>query len=232
MSFETPIPPYNASDPYATFLSSSLFDLLMIEMVPLAYRLAAVPPQSRRTKVRDKTLLPKRGQKKPVAARVKRKGSGSGEATRSGEGGAEAEEEEEEEGGSGQEEERGESAVEEAGAMGEDEGGEESSSDDSDDDDGDDGMVPITGPGADGTAGYAGTDGPEGEGEEAERERAYKRCEGWGYRVGQGVVERLVLLSPSFPLLFMTTCGREQFAVSGRVGVGGMVNGKSWKGRG
>lgn len=41
MSFETPLPPYNASDPHATFLSSSCFDLLLIEMVPLAQQVAA-----------------------------------------------------------------------------------------------------------------------------------------------------------------------------------------------
>ncbi|KAL8896128.1 MAG: hypothetical protein Q9207_007863 [Kuettlingeria erythrocarpa] len=40
MSFETPLPPYNASDPHATFLSSSCFDMLLIEMVPLANRMA------------------------------------------------------------------------------------------------------------------------------------------------------------------------------------------------
>ena len=40
MSFETPPPPYNASDPYATFLNASCMDLLLIEMVPMAYRLA------------------------------------------------------------------------------------------------------------------------------------------------------------------------------------------------
>ncbi|KAI4238885.1 MAG: hypothetical protein LQ349_000798 [Xanthoria aureola] len=40
MSFETPLPPYNASDPQAIFLNSSCFDLLLIEMVPFAYRLA------------------------------------------------------------------------------------------------------------------------------------------------------------------------------------------------
>ncbi|KAL8817862.1 MAG: hypothetical protein Q9223_003381 [Gallowayella weberi] len=40
MSFETPLPPYNASDPHATFLNSSCFDLLLIEMVPLAYNMA------------------------------------------------------------------------------------------------------------------------------------------------------------------------------------------------
>ena len=32
--------PYNASDPYATFLNSSCMDLLLIELVPMAFRLA------------------------------------------------------------------------------------------------------------------------------------------------------------------------------------------------
>ena len=40
MSFETPLPPYNASDPLATFISASCLDLLLIEIVPMAYRLA------------------------------------------------------------------------------------------------------------------------------------------------------------------------------------------------
>ena len=40
MSFDTPAPPYNASDPYATFLNASCMDLLVIEMVPMAYRIA------------------------------------------------------------------------------------------------------------------------------------------------------------------------------------------------
>ena len=40
MSFETPLPPYNVSDPHATFLSSSCLDLLLIEIVPMAYRMA------------------------------------------------------------------------------------------------------------------------------------------------------------------------------------------------
>ncbi|KAI4165823.1 MAG: hypothetical protein LQ342_000766 [Letrouitia transgressa] len=39
MSFETPLPPYSASDPYATYLSASCLDFLLIEMVPMAYRL-------------------------------------------------------------------------------------------------------------------------------------------------------------------------------------------------
>ena len=41
MSFETPLPPYNASDPHATFLNASCLDFLLIELVPMAYRLAA-----------------------------------------------------------------------------------------------------------------------------------------------------------------------------------------------
>lgn len=39
MSFETPLPPYNASDPHATFLNSACLDFLLIEMVPVAYRI-------------------------------------------------------------------------------------------------------------------------------------------------------------------------------------------------
>lgn len=42
MSFETPLPPHNASDPYATFFNSSCLDLLLIEIVPLAYRTPSV----------------------------------------------------------------------------------------------------------------------------------------------------------------------------------------------
>jgi trafficking protein particle complex subunit 6 len=40
MSFDSPLPPYNSSDPSATFLNSSCLDLLLIELVPMAYRLA------------------------------------------------------------------------------------------------------------------------------------------------------------------------------------------------
>lgn len=40
MSFESPLPPYNASDPQAAFLSSSCLDFLLIEIVPMAYRMA------------------------------------------------------------------------------------------------------------------------------------------------------------------------------------------------
>ncbi|MCJ1258473.1 Trafficking protein particle complex subunit 33 [Lignoscripta atroalba] len=41
MSFEAPLPPYNASDPHAAFLNASCLDLLLIEIVPMAYRLAS-----------------------------------------------------------------------------------------------------------------------------------------------------------------------------------------------
>lgn len=41
MSFDSPLPPYNSSDPSATFLNASCWDLLMIEIVPMAYRLTS-----------------------------------------------------------------------------------------------------------------------------------------------------------------------------------------------
>ena len=41
MAFDTPNPPYNANDPYATFLNYSCLDFLLIELVPLAHRTAA-----------------------------------------------------------------------------------------------------------------------------------------------------------------------------------------------
>ena len=46
MSSEASLLPYNASDPYATFINASCMDLLQIEMVPMAYRLASelAPP--------------------------------------------------------------------------------------------------------------------------------------------------------------------------------------------
>ena len=40
MSFETPLPPFNAADPAATFVSASCLELMMIELVPMAYRMA------------------------------------------------------------------------------------------------------------------------------------------------------------------------------------------------
>ncbi|KAI9672429.1 MAG: Trafficking protein particle complex subunit 33 [Trizodia sp. TS-e1964] len=41
MTSDAPLPPFNASDPQATFLAASCLDLLLIELVPMAYRLAA-----------------------------------------------------------------------------------------------------------------------------------------------------------------------------------------------
>lgn len=41
MSFETPLPPFNASDPHARFLNATALDLLLIEVVPMARRLSS-----------------------------------------------------------------------------------------------------------------------------------------------------------------------------------------------
>lgn len=41
MSLSPPLPPFNSSDPTATFLSSSTLDFLLIELVPLALRVTA-----------------------------------------------------------------------------------------------------------------------------------------------------------------------------------------------
>ncbi|KAI1180218.1 BET3 family protein [Nemania sp. FL0916] len=38
-SFDQPLPPYNASDPTATFVGTSCLDFLLIELVPMAYRI-------------------------------------------------------------------------------------------------------------------------------------------------------------------------------------------------
>lgn len=44
MSFDPVMPPYNSSDPGASFLSSSALDFLLIELVPLAYRVTNEAP--------------------------------------------------------------------------------------------------------------------------------------------------------------------------------------------
>jgi trafficking protein particle complex subunit 6 len=41
MTFQPVMPPFNASDPTATFLNSSCLDFLLIELVPLAYRVTS-----------------------------------------------------------------------------------------------------------------------------------------------------------------------------------------------
>lgn len=38
MSFSAAMPPYNATDPTASFVNASCLDLLLIELVPFAYR--------------------------------------------------------------------------------------------------------------------------------------------------------------------------------------------------
>jgi len=38
-AFETPLPAYNSTDPTAQFFSTSCIDLMLIELVPMAYRL-------------------------------------------------------------------------------------------------------------------------------------------------------------------------------------------------
>ena len=40
MAFDAPAVPYNSNDPHASFLASSCLDLLLIELVPMAYRMA------------------------------------------------------------------------------------------------------------------------------------------------------------------------------------------------
>ncbi|KAK6073629.1 transporter particle component [Seiridium cupressi] len=40
-TFDQPLPPFNASDPSASFLNSSCLDFLLIEIVPMAYRLVS-----------------------------------------------------------------------------------------------------------------------------------------------------------------------------------------------
>ncbi|KAJ2906705.1 transporter particle component [Zalerion maritima] len=40
MTFQPVMPPYNSSDPSASFVGSSCLDFLLIEMVPMAYRVA------------------------------------------------------------------------------------------------------------------------------------------------------------------------------------------------
>lgn len=48
MAFEIPAAPYNSSDPYARFLNASCLDLLLIEIVPMAYRIASELSQLRK----------------------------------------------------------------------------------------------------------------------------------------------------------------------------------------
>ncbi|KAI3399097.1 hypothetical protein diail_7897 [Diaporthe ilicicola] len=84
MSFEAVMPPYNAGDPSATFLSASCLDFLLIELVPMAYRVtneleasasagSSVPPTAQQgTAAADKDVSSNAGTAGPTA------GGGSG----------------------------------------------------------------------------------------------------------------------------------------------------------
>jgi hypothetical protein len=41
MAFQTPQPPSTIDDPTATYLGASTFEFLLVELVPLAYRISA-----------------------------------------------------------------------------------------------------------------------------------------------------------------------------------------------
>lgn len=67
MSFEAVMPPYNASDPTATFVSASCLDFLLIELVPMAYRVtneleasaaatSSIPPAASSAAAADKDV--------------------------------------------------------------------------------------------------------------------------------------------------------------------------------
>lgn len=56
MSLDPVMPPYNASDPSASFLSASCLDFLLIELVPLAHRV---------TQDRDASATTTSGSRKP-----------------------------------------------------------------------------------------------------------------------------------------------------------------------
>lgn len=136
MSFDPVMPPFNASDPSARFLSSSCLDFLLIELVPMSYRVA------------NELEAVAREQEAAAAA-----GGGSysgaaanGDGLSNGDGGAGAD---------------GVSSLGKAGA----------------------GSLLAAGQGT-GTGTVMD--------EEEEREAVFRRLEGIGYRVGQGLVERYV----------------------------------------
>ncbi|KAG7290295.1 hypothetical protein NEMBOFW57_000294 [Staphylotrichum longicolle] len=142
MSFDPVMPPFNASDPSARFLSSSCLDFLLIELVPMSYRVA------------NELEAVAREQEAAAAA-----GGGSysgaaanGDGLSNGDGGAGAD---------------GVSSLGKAGA----------------------GSLLAAGQGM-GTGTVMD--------EEEEREAVFRRLEGIGYRVGQGLVERFSRDRPRF----------------------------------
>lgn len=57
MSFESVMPPYNSTDPNASFLSSSCLDFLLIELVPLTYRVTRELDDASAASLRDAAVL-------------------------------------------------------------------------------------------------------------------------------------------------------------------------------
>lgn len=45
MSLDPVLPPYNSTEPGASFISTSALDFLLIELVPLAYRVTSETPK-------------------------------------------------------------------------------------------------------------------------------------------------------------------------------------------
>ena len=92
------MPPYNASDPNASFLSSSCLDFLLIELVPLAYRVSHESDASASLEAADTTTTPTTSStaaaavtESPSSTRRRRSSTGAG----AGLGGRKMEEDEE-----------------------------------------------------------------------------------------------------------------------------------------
>ena len=61
MSFDAVMPPYNSSDPTASFLNSSALDFLLIELVPLAYRVTNEIPATLQPSAENNAVANKGG---------------------------------------------------------------------------------------------------------------------------------------------------------------------------
>jgi len=85
MSFESVMPPYNASDPNASFVGASCLDFLLIELVPMAYRItneveAAAQEENPTTQTQNADEQPQQGMNRTslVSGRA---GTGTGTGT-------------------------------------------------------------------------------------------------------------------------------------------------------
>jgi hypothetical protein len=154
MTFEPVMPPYNASDPTARFLSASCLDFLFIELVPMAYRVTnELEAVAREQEMLADGFVGNENDGTASATNVDGPGTGTGTtvppaatATTGG------------------------SSAGVLGAGGSSRGG---------------------GAGGQGSATVAMMD------EEEERQAVFRRLEGIGYRVGQGLAERCVGLPSS-----------------------------------